>query len=404
MKRFILFLSLVLGVAAPQLDARRPGRLPRPKADYVIIVSMDGFRYDYPDLYHTPALDEMAANGVSAVMVPSYPSSTFPNHYALATGLVPDHNGLVNNSFWDPDIDRSYSIGARDKDDPRFYFGEPLWNTAQRQGVTAGVVYWVGSEFLIGGARPRYYRVYGRDMLGYEERVDSVLALLDKPRRDRPHLIMLYFDEPDHQGHEHGPLSPEVAGAVEYADKMIGRLREGLSRRRDARKIDLIVLSDHGMTEMSPDRILRPSDYIKSSWYKRMITGAPTSIFSRDAACRDSLLTALRRMPHVRVWKKEEIPAELRYGTSRRIGDIVVDPDLGWRISEKVRTHKGDHGFDPHSAEMQVIFRAEGPDFRRGYRAPSFRNVSVYPLACHLLGIRPAPCDGDISEMATMLR
>ena len=172
-RSFLLSLLVLLSFTAPA-DARRP------RAKYVIIVSMDGFRHDYPDIYWTPNLDKMEREGVSTDMIPSYPSSTFPNHYAIATGLVPDHNGLVNNTFWDEEIHKMYSISGTAKQDPRFYLGEPVWNTAQRQGVLAGVNYWVSSDFAVNGSHPRYYRKYEGELISYEARVDSTIALMPR--------------------------------------------------------------------------------------------------------------------------------------------------------------------------------------------------------------------------------
>lgn len=396
-RTFLLSLLVLLTFAAPA-DARRP------RAKYVIVVSMDGFRHDYTDIYWTPNLDRMAKSGVSTDMIPSYPSSTFPNHYALATGLVPDHNGLVNNTFWDEEIHKMYSIGGTAKQDPRFYLGEPLWNTAQRQGILAGVNYWVSSDFAVNGSHPRYYRKYEGELLSYEARVDSTIALMRLPEKDRPRLLMIYLDEPDHTGHEYGPLDLRTGDQVTRADAIIGRLREGLKKARLAKKTDLIVLADHGMADVSPLRVVNPYKYIKEEWCGRIIWGIPTTIESKDAACRDSIYTALQAMPHVRVWKKEEIPAELRYGTNPRIGDIVIDPDLGWQISDRIRTGRGAHGFDPANSDMHTVFRAEGPDFKKGFKADKFHNVSIYPLVCKLLGIEPAPNDGDIGEVLQMLR
>ena len=377
----------------------------KPRAKYVILVSMDGFRHDYMDMYSAPNIAQMAEVGVSTVMIPSYPASTFPNHYALATGLVPDHNGIVNNSFWDPTIKEYYSMGGVNKNNPVFFLGEPIWNTAERQGIISATNYWVGSDVKIQGKYPTYYREYKSDeLLSYEARTDSTLALLAKPRKERPRLLLLYFDEPDHTGHLEGPYGEGVKEQVARVDQMIGRLRAGIRRMGLRKKVDLIVLSDHGMTEISPERLVSPSKYIKEEWTEHMIYGTPTSIFSKDEACRDSILTALRGVEHIQVWRKEEIPAELGYGSSPRIGDIVVAPDLGWQFSDRPPRNKGTHGFSPYDSEMQTVFRAEGPDFRKGYKAPTFRNVSIYPLICHILGIEPSPNDGDLDEVKGMLR
>lgn len=396
-RSFLLSLLVLLSFTAPA-DARRP------RAKYVIVVSMDGFRHDYPDIYWTPSLDKMEREGVSTDMIPSYPSSTFPNHYAIATGLVPDHNGLVNNTFWDEEIHKMYSISGTAKQDPRFYLGEPVWNTAQRQGVLAGVNYWVSSDFAVNGSHPRYYRKYEGELISYEARVDSTIALMQLPKKDRPRLLMIYFDEPDHTGHEYGPLDLRTGDQVTRVDAIIGRLREGLKKARLDKKTDLIVLADHGMAEVSPLKVVNPYDYIKEEWVGRIIWGIPTTIESKDAACRDSIIAGLQAMPHARAWKKESIPAKLSYGTNPRIGDIVIDPDLGWQISNRIRTGRGAHGFDPANSDMHTVFRAVGPDFKKGFKASKFRNVSIYPLVCKLLGIEPAPNDGDIREVLPMLR
>lgn len=130
-----------------------------PETHYTVIVSLDGFRWDYPDMYKTPNLDRMAADGVKAVMLPSYPASTFPNHYTLATGLVPDHHGIINNTFWDVKNRRQYSMGdSATRNNPEYYLGEPIWITAQKQGVKTGNMYWVGSDIAIKKSHPTYYR------------------------------------------------------------------------------------------------------------------------------------------------------------------------------------------------------------------------------------------------------
>jgi len=371
---------------------------------YVFVVSLDGFRWDYPTVYSSPNIDRIAENGVSTAMWASYPASTFPNHYAIATGLVPDHNGLVNNSFWAPDMNGFYSIGGPNKSVPGYYLGEPVWLTAQRQGVKSGLVYWVGSDVAVQDKYPTYWRDYGqKPMLTYEERVDEALGFLNLPEKDRPHLIMLYFDEPDHSGHSFGPVSDEVRDAVKRVDDMIGRLRAGIARSRYAKQIDLIVLSDHGMTEISTERCVNPYDYIQKEWCERVVTGTPTSIFTKPEY-REKIYSALKDVEHISVWKKEEVPAELNYGTSVRLGDIIVAPDLGWQVTDKPRTFPGAHGYNPYDSDMRPIFRAEGPDFKKGYKAQPFRNVSIYPLVCHLLGIEPAPCDGDLEEVKQLLK
>ena len=396
MKRFFLFAVFLLSSAV--LFAQRSDR-------YVFVVSMDGFRHDYIEKTHTPNFDKMAKAGVSAVMAPSFPASTFPNHYTLATGLVPDHNGLVNNTFWDPEHQQLYKMSSKIKCETYFYLGDPIWNTAQRQGVIAATCYWVGSEYPIGGKLPRYYRRYvANEILPNEARIDSTLAWLRLPEPVRPHLVMLYFSEPDHTGHVEGPGSRKTFRKVREMDKLLGRIRKGIAALPFASQVDLIVLSDHGMTEISPEKCISADNSFKREWADKVVYGTPTSIFSKNAACRDSIYNALRGIEHLYVWKKEEIPAELCYGSSPRIGDIVVAPELGWRFTDRPGKLHGAHGYFPSYPDMQVVFRAEGPDFMQGFKAECFRNVSIYPLICHLLGIVPSKNDGDLQEVQAMLK
>lgn len=395
MKRYFSVAALLL--SAVVLYAQRSDR-------YVFVVSMDGFRHDYIAGTKTPNFDKMAKAGVSAVMTPSYPASTFPNHYALATGLYPDHNGIVNNTFWDPEHQQMYKASGKSKCETYFYLGEPIWNTAQRQGVVAGTCYWVGSEFPIGGRLPKYYKKYVQfELLSNEARIDTTLAWLQKPEPARPHLVMLYFSEPDHTGHMEGPGSKKTKKMVREMDRLLGLLRKGIAKLPIADQIDFIVLSDHGMADISPERCISADNNFKREWAEKVVYGTPTSIFSKDAACRDSIYNALKGIEHLYVWKKEEIPAELHYGTSPRIGDIVVAPELGWRFTDRPGKMKGAHGFFPSYPEMHVVFRAEGPDFKNGYQAETFSNVCIYPLVCHLLSIEPAPNDGKLEDVAGML-
>jgi len=366
-----------------------------PETHYTVIVSLDGFRWDYPDMYKTPNLNRMAADGVKAVMLPSYPASTFPNHYTLATGLVPDHHGIINNTFWDVKNRRQYSMGdSATRNNPEYYLGEPIWITAQKQGVKTGNMYWVGSDIAIKKSHPTYYRPWNaKPFLTFEQ----------KPEPERPRLIMLYFEEPDGSGHHNGPCSLPTGAVVQHMDSLVGVLRKKIEALPFGGDINLIVTSDHGMTDISPERIVNINDYVKPEWCEVIDGRTPTSIFSKPEY-RDSICNALKKAAHIRVWKKEEIPAELHYGSSDRIGDIVVAPELGWQFTDVARDTKGAHGYFPQSPDMQVMFRAIGPDFKRGYISGGFVNVDIYPLLSHLLQIVPEKTDGRFERIKDILR
>ena len=372
----------------------------------IVIISLDGCRWDYPQMYDTPNLDEIADSGVSGVMQPSFPSLTFPNHYTLATGLVPDHHGIIGNTFYDKASGLTFSLGNKQtKQDPRFWGGEPIWIAAQKQGKKVGVAYWPGSDVAIQGTYPDYWFNYEKKpLLTFSERIAEIERMLKMPEDKRPDLIMAYFDEPDHSGHSFGPESKQTRKAVETLDCLIGQLWKDIQRMPEGKDINLIITSDHGMARNSKQRIIHLKDYLDKSWYEKMYHGFPTMIYPRKG-CEAKILKTLSKVPHIRAYRKSEVPAYLNYGTNKNIADIVVITDIGFITGDTDRCIAGNHGFDPTFGDMNVIFRAVGPDFKKGYQKEKvFKNVNVYPLLNHLLGTTPANCDGNYEEVSDLLK
>ncbi len=380
---------------------------------WTVIISLDGNRWDYPEKYDMPFFDSLATVGVKARMEPSYPASTFPNHYTMATGCVPDHNGLVNNSFRDPYQGGHYSMGDTAKRySPKYYLCEPIWITAQRQGVKTGNVYWVGSDIPHEGEYPTYWRRWDdQPHWTFEERCDEMVRLMSLPESERPRLLMGYFDEPDHTGHECGPHSPEVAEMVHYMDSLMHSLFLRLKATPAGDRLNFILVSDHGMTDISPERFVSWAEALNPDWVEDIVGTTPTSIFAKEG-CVDSIVAAVSQIPHLSVWKHGEVPAEFNYGTSDRLGDVIVAPDLGWQFAHKPKKHPGAHGYSPKELDMQTAFRAVGPDFKVGYEpgpyAPgekaAFINIDLYPMLCYLLDVKPAPVDGKLSRIKSILK
>lgn len=368
---------------------------------YTVVVSMDAFRWDYPDVMDTPGLNTIATDGVRCVMAPSYPASTFPNHYTIATGLVPDHHGIVNGSFWNPDTKETFSMGdSLTRYNPKYYLGEPIWVTAEKQGVKTASIYWVGSDVPIEGVLPTYaYPWWEKPHLSFEERANETLRLLSLPKKDRPRLVMLYFDEPDETSHNYGPFAPETKAIVHRLDSIVGNMYQQLRALPHGDRINIIVTADHGMEEISNDRFVDWDDYLKPFWYEHIIGTNPTNIYAKEH-CVDSIMTALSGVEHISAWRHGEVPEELNYGTSNRCGDVIVAPDLGWQFAATPKNKVGAHGYSPKEKDMQVIFITSGPDFKRDVlsRDVQFQNVDIYPMLAKLLGIKPATTDGEIKH------
>ncbi|MEG2101019.1 MAG: ectonucleotide pyrophosphatase/phosphodiesterase [Flavobacterium sp.] len=374
------------------------------KDNYVVLVSMDGFRWDYAKQFKLQNLKKIAAEGVHAKsMKPSYPSKTFPNHYSIVTGLYPDHHGIINNVFYDAALNESFSLSSDAKTDSRYYGGNPIWNLAEQQGVKTASFFWPGSD--IDKRNPSYFKKYD-SKIPYGARIDTVLKWLQLPEKQRPHLVTLYFDEPDHTGHNFGPLSAETKKAVIKMDSIMGALSHRIDQLEIGKKINLIIVSDHGMANISNDKKVAVLDYLKPEWlgYKAVVN--PIMSLQAKAGCQDSIAKALKKVPYIKFWKSTEVPKRLHYGTNPRVHDFVIEAKKGYSLvsKESQNIKGGTHGYDNNEKDMHAIFYAKGPAFKVDKTVKTFQNVSVYPLIAHILGLQIGEIDGKFSDVKSMLR
>ena len=374
------------------------------KDSYVVLVSMDGFRWDYAKHFKLQNLKQIAAEGVHAKsMKPSYPSKTFPNHYSIVTGLYPDHHGIINNVFYDAALNESFSLSSDAKSDSRYYGGNPIWNLAEQQGVKTASFFWPGSD--IDKRNPSYFKKYD-GKIPYGARIDTVMKWLQLPEKQRPHLVTLYFDEPDHTGHNFGPSSAETKKAVIKMDSIMGAISRRLDQLEIGKKINLIIVSDHGMASISNDKKVAVLDYLKPEWlgYKAVVN--PIMSLQAKAGCQDSIAKALKKVPHIKFWKSTEVPKRLHYGTNPRVHDFVIEAKKGYSLvnKESQNIKGGTHGYDNNEKDMHAIFYAKGPAFKVDKTVKTFQNVSVYPLIAHILGLQIGEIDGKFSDVKSMLR
>jgi alkaline phosphatase D len=381
---------------------------------YVILVSLDGFRYDYAKKYHAEHLLALAAQGASAPegMLPVYPSITFPNHYTIVTGLYPEHHGIVANSFYDPARKETYSYhDDKSVGDGTWYGGTPLWVLAEQQGMRSASFFWVGSEADIQGVRPTYYLKFDARFPN-PKRVEQVLAWLHLPPEQRPHLITLYFSDTDSAGHRYGPESPEEAEAVHELDGEIGKLVDGIKESK--LPVDLIVLADHGMVEVKGAPIHLDEYGLNASWFAQIIG---PSVYPKSDDDAQKAYEALRgKSDKFTVYRRAQVPAYLHFDSNPREGDPVVVPTGPYFINAIADPHGqehppvGMHGYDAtRMPEMKAIFFAAGPDIRPGITLEPFENVNVYPLVAKILGLditnlKTGPIDGTLSVLGGILK
>lgn len=407
MRKFLLlFASIALLLSSCNTTKTQSKNLSN--QDYLVVLSLDGFRWDYADSVHTPNLDKIAQMGVKAKsMQASFPTKTFPNHYAIATGLYPNNNGIVNNTFVDIERDLMYSIGNRKAvEDGKFYDGEPIWNTAEKQGVKAATFYWVGSEANIQNMRPTIWKAYEHNF-PFEQRIDTVISWLKKPEEIRPHLIMWYMHEPDGVGHGFGPFANETNLGIAYLDSLVGVFMQKLSQIAIAKEVNVIVLSDHGMGRISKDKQVFLNKILKPSWTSTIVGSDPFYNIKATDGSIDSILYALEKTEGVGGYKTSNVPERLHYGSNPRTLDIIAVADSSYSLlknSKREYNGQGTHGYDNRNTDMDAIFYAYGPAFKENHEQERFINVSLYPLFCRILGLDEAPNDGNINDIKDILK
>jgi predicted AlkP superfamily pyrophosphatase or phosphodiesterase len=387
---------VVLGVLAA--GAWRQGAPP-----VVVLISLDGWRWDYLDRANAPNLKSLAARGVRAEgLISVFPSNTFPSHYSIVTGLYPEHHGILSNNMWDPQMKERFTMSGPTAGDARWWGGEPIWVTATRQGRRSAAMFWPGSDVAIGGARPDYWRRFD-NAVPSADRVRQVVDWLALPEATRPSFVTLYFSEVDSAGHEFGPESAEVMAAAENLDRMIGRLVADVGRLGLGDRVTYIVVSDHGMAELSPDRRVFLEDYVDPASLDVIEWGAFLQIVPRTTTVGEVYRAMKDRHPAMSVYLREEMPERLRFRTHPRTPPIMALAAEGWtittraRVEESRRPSRGAHGYDPAFPSMKALFIAAGPGLRAGVVVRPFESVHIYELLCRVLGVKPAKNDGDPS-------
>lgn len=400
--RMILLLAALLLAPAP-IGAQE--QEPRP---VTVLVGIDGFRADYLERGRTPRLAALAAEGATGPMRPSFPTKTFPNHYAIVTGKVPDRNGIVGNSMIDPRRPGEiFSLGnARQALDP-FWWGEaePIWITAERAGIRTATMFWPGSEVVIGGLRPSDWLRFDQNVTNVQ-RVSTLIDWLRRPAAIRPAFATIYFDTVDTQGHRFGPDSAEVNAALAEVDARVGDLVDGAAAL--GVPVNWVIVADHGMRQTDESRVIQLDDLIDRASYIAVEAGPYAAI--EPVTGTDERVAAALLVPHEHMTctRKEDLPARLKYGSNPRVAAIICLAENGWTILAGPPAYPvkgGAHGYDNADPEMLALFIARGPAFAQGARLPVFDNVAVAALLRATLGLtEDADADGKLADVAAALR
>jgi len=413
MKRKLCLLWLFLFVLGVSVLAQvKPIKDLKPT---VILIALDGFRPDYLDKYQPKTLNKLAENGVRAKwLIPSFPTKTFPNHYTIATGLYPEHHGIIENNIFD--FNTVFTLGKREEvQNSRWWLGEPIWVTAEKQGQRAGAFFFPGTEAEIMGVRPTFWKTYD-GKIPNAERVDTILSWIDLPQKERPTFYTLYFSDTDDAGHGFGPDSEAVKNAVLKVDGELDRLYQNLKKRKISKKVNIIIVSDHGMATVFQKNAVFLDDYFDFKKTERILwTGEIVQIFPVGGAETEIINNLQSKIEHAKCWRKSEIPARFHYNEGTRIAPIICSADEGWVLTNHERFEetkkradflkpKGAHGYDNQLESMRATFIAHGAAFKKGKVVEPFENIHIYNLTAKILGLTPAKNDGNLETVKNVLR
>ncbi|CAO2841561.1 unnamed protein product [Amaranthus hypochondriacus] len=409
---FISLISALLFFSSPKKlqSAIRPQlKLPHP---VVILISSDGFRFGYQFKAPTPNIHRLIKNGTEAEMglIPVFPTLTFPNHYSIVTGLYPPYHGIINNHFVDPITGDKFTMSNHD---PKWWLGEPLWETVSKHGKKAATYFWPGSEVKKNSWDcPINFCMNYNGSVPFEDRVNTIISYFDLPVDEIPVFMTLYFEDPDHQGHQFGPDDPEITNAVVRIDEMIGRLILGLEKKGVFEDVTIIMVGDHGMVGTCDKKLiylddLAPWVMIPPNWvqsYTPLLAIRPPMEISPSeivAKMNEGLQSGrVENGNRLRVYLKEDLPKRLHYADSYRIPPIIGIVEEGFKVEQKKSNEKecgGAHGYDNAFFSMRSIFIGHGPQFARGRKVTSFENVQIYNLITSILNIEGAPNNGSSS-------
>lgn len=417
LKRFNLLVIAMMMIASSfaqdttqQIISGRKNSAEQMKKPYVIMISIDGMRTDFTELHQANFLRKASKEGVRAkYMIPSFPSLTFPNHYAIATGQYPSHNGLVDNTYFDKATGVQYSMSnVKLVTNPKYYGGTPIWVLAEKQQMVSASYFWVGSEAPIEGYLPSYYYNYN-EKTNIATRIQAVKDWLTLPEEKRPHLITLYFPEVDHDAHSFGTKDNRVTKAVQFVDSAINAIQENLKSLN--LPINYIVVSDHGMTDVDNVNTMGLPKQIDTAAFRVPWGDALLHLYAKDSSKINSTVEALKKDTSFNTYTLNETPAYWHYAKKDdrfdRLGDIIITPKLPKVFNLGTRkTTPGKHGFDNHHPDMRATFIAWGPAFKKGITIEGFENVNVYPLVAKILGLQldETKIDGRLKVLAPVLK
>ena len=401
--RALVLLLIIVVFSANQFAQSQP---------YVILISFDAFRWDYSNRNITPNIESLIKNGVKAQSLkPVFPSKTFPNHISIITGMYPEHHGIIFNDFYNTFTGSHYKLSdSVEVRNSHWYKGEAFWETAKHQGIISASYFWPASDINSEYRRPNYYHHYVHS-LPYTQRVKGVIEWLKLPYNHRPHFISMYFELTDDVGHKYGPNSPQIDTAIASLDSTLGNLLSSLRDIKMMDSVNIILVSDHGLTNISGDRVVNIEEMLNEYDVDYSNSGPVMMIQPKQSDLEEVYSLLKKNENHYKVYKKKDIPGYYHFSENPFIYKLLVIADIGWSviINKNLKWYKpgstgGNHGYDNNTLDMQGTFIASGPQFKKDYKTGTINCLDIYPLLCKIFSVFPNPnIDGKLDRIKFIL-
>ncbi|XP_021925441.1 bis(5'-adenosyl)-triphosphatase enpp4-like isoform X2 [Zootermopsis nevadensis] len=393
-------------------------------SDYpiILVVSYDGFRYNYFDKNITPNINKVRTSGSHAEYMRNvFITKTFPNHHSIATGVYPEVHGILANYVYDPHYGKILRYS-----DEFWHFNDavvPIWTLNEKagEGRHSGVMMWPGGGDEVYQNTTLTFSHGYNSSVPFSDRVDTVLSWILHPQTPA-NLVFLYFEEPDKTAHVYGPESQEVQEVIVKVDDVTGYLVKKLEENNLTDAVNVFLLSDHGFETVTTSRIINVTDVIKGMNYT-VVGNSPTlHIYPNDGdgdAIYNALKNASKEIGHFSVYHKEEILERWHYKNNRRAPPIFVLADESYAFDDMYQyvdeyeksTNKtitdnvtfGVHGYDNNEKNMQPFFVAFGPLIKKQYKIAPFDNVDLYSLFCYMLYLNSSVTNGTLDNVKSLL-
>lgn len=161
--------------------------------------------------------------------------------------------------------------------------------------------------------------------VAFKDRVDIVVNWLMLS----VDITFFYLYEPDSTGHSYGPDSIKYYEMLSELDDLLGYLIGQLKAKKIYDKLNLIIVSDHGMSQLYENQNVLIGDYITNVECvidkKKSLLDAVAIIYPTDAKYEDEIVRNLSRAENLYVYKRSQVPREYHFREHSRIGTLKIE-------------------------------------------------------------------------------